>query len=95
MPPYKLKDLAEAGYIMGLATIGEVANHYLSHHYAYFLTEDLAEQTAHFELMVKGHEDDSIFKYLTDEDKRQMDEELEQAMEKANASASDEFKGIE
>jgi hypothetical protein len=95
MPPYTLKDLAEAGYIMGLATIGEVASHYLNHHYAYFLTEDLGEQSADFERLVRGHEDDSIFQYLTEADKAEMDDELEKAMEQANASASDEFKGIE
>jgi uncharacterized protein YbaA (DUF1428 family) len=81
MPPYTLKQLAEAGYVMGLPTIGEVASHMMSHHYAYFMTDYLSEEITHFELLVKGHEDESIFKYLTDEDKKRMDDELEKAME--------------
>lgn len=93
MPPYTLKYMAEAGYIMGLATIGEVANHMGSHYDAYFLIEDFAAQWQEFERVYKGHEDDSIFKYLTDADKARMDDELEEAMK--NSPAADEFKDIE
>lgn len=88
MPPYTLKYLAEAGYIMGLPTIGEVANHMTSHYDAYFLIEKFAEQMAEFEAMVAGHEEESIFKHLTDEDKKRMDDELEEAMRKSPAPES-------
>ena len=80
MPPYTLKYMAEAGYIMGLGTIGEVASHMGSHYDAYFLIEKFAEQWNEFAAMVKGHEDSSIDLWLTDDDKRRMDEELEAAM---------------
>lgn len=80
MPPYTLKYLAEAGYVMGLPTIGEVASHMRSHYDAYFLIENMAVEMEEFDTMVDGHEEESIFKYLTEDDKRRMDEELEKAM---------------
>lgn len=83
---YSLKSMAEAGYIMGLATIGEVANHMESHYDAYFLIENFAAEMAEFEKMIEGSEDDSIFKYLTEEDKARLDDELEKTM---NESADD------
>jgi DNA-directed RNA polymerase sigma subunit (sigma70/sigma32) len=91
MPPYTLKQLAEAGYIMGLPTIGEVANHMESHYDAYFLIEDFAAQMADFEKLVHRHEEDSIFKYLTDEDKKRMDDELEKALEESPLPDMEEF----
>jgi hypothetical protein len=93
MPPYTLKYLAEAGYIMGLPTIGEVAYHMECHYDAYFLIEDFAAQMADFERLVHGHENESIFKYLTDEDKKRMDDELEEAMENAPQPDSLEVTG--
>jgi hypothetical protein len=80
MPPYTLKYMAEAGYVMGLSTIGEVASHMSSHYDAYFLIEKFAEQWNEFAEMVKGHEDDSIDLWLTDHEKRLIDEEMETAM---------------
>ena len=80
MTEYTLKQLAESGYVMGLPTIGEVATHMELHYNAYFLIDNFAEEMADFEKLVKGHEDDSIFKYLTDADKARMDDELEKAL---------------
>jgi hypothetical protein len=77
---FTLKDMAEAGYIMGLPTIGEVASHVRSHYDAYFLIDTMETEMGSFDDLVKGHEDESIFKYLSDEDKRAMDDELEAAM---------------
>lgn len=78
---YNLKYLAEAGYIMGLGTIGEVANHMTSHHDAYFSLEHFDSESYDFDQLVTGHEEESIFKYLTDADKARMDDELEKAMQ--------------
>jgi len=83
MPPYTLKQLAESGYVMGLATIGEVASHMQSHYDAYFLIEDFAEQWQDFETLIDGHEEESIFKYIDEDDKRRMDDELEKAFEES------------
>jgi hypothetical protein len=80
MPPYTLKWMAEAGYVMGLSTIGEVASHMSSHYHAYFLIEKFAEQWNEFADMVRSHEDDSIDLWLTDDDKRRIDEEVEAAV---------------
>jgi hypothetical protein len=77
---YTLKSMAEAGYVMGLATIGEVANHMESHYDAYFLIDNFANEMEEFEKMIEGCADDSIFKYLTEEDKARLDDELEKAM---------------
>lgn len=84
---FTLKDLAEAGYIMGLATIGEVASHVRSHYDAYFLIETFETEMGNFDQLVAGHEDESIFKYLTEEDKRAMDDELEAAMKSSPGDA--------
>lgn len=89
MPPYTLKYMAEAGYIMGLPTIGEVANHMGSHYDAYFLIENFAEEWQDFEAVFKGHEDDSIFKFLTDEDKKRMDDELEETLNRPPPALDD------
>jgi hypothetical protein len=83
---YTLKSMAEAGYVMGLATIGEVATHMELHYHAYFLIENFAAEMAEFQKMIEGSEDDSIFKYLTEEDKARLDDELEKTM---NESADD------
>jgi hypothetical protein len=78
--PFTLKDLAEAGYIMGLATIGEVASHVECHYDAYWLISEVNERSRELNALIEGHEEDSIFKYLTDEDKKKMDDELEAAL---------------
>jgi len=76
-----LKAMAEGGYVMGLSTIGEVANHMRSHHYAYFLMDKTwGQQMQEFDEMVAGHEDDSIDLYLSDEKKREIDAEMEKMM---------------
>jgi hypothetical protein len=80
---FTLQDLAEAGYIMGLATIGEVANHVELHYDAYWLIEEMKERSAELNELIAGREDDSIFKYLSDLDKQRMDDELEQAMKES------------
>jgi len=77
---FTLKDLAEAGYIMGLATIGEVANHVELHYDAYWRIDEMKERSAELNELIDGKEDHSIFKYLTEEDKKKMDDELEAAM---------------
>lgn len=76
-----LKAMAEGGYVMGLSTIGEVADHMKSHHYAYFIQDKTwGQQMQEFEEMVAGHEDDLIDLYLTADEKRQIDGEMEKAM---------------
>jgi DNA-directed RNA polymerase sigma subunit (sigma70/sigma32) len=65
---------------MGLGTIGEVANHMELHYDAYFSIENYSSERAAFEELIDGHEDESIFKYLSDEDKARMDDELEKAL---------------
>lgn len=81
-----LKQLAEHGYIMGLPTIGEVAGHMLLHYDVYFSLERFTDERNEFEIMVAGHNDDSIFKYLTEEDKARMDDELEKTMNEGSAT---------
>lgn len=76
---FTLKDMAEAGYIMGLQTIGEVATHMECHHCAYFETAKFNQEMAEFEAMIDGHETDSVDLYLSAEDKKKMDDELEAA----------------
>lgn len=94
---YTLKNLAEDGYIMGLPTIGEVAEHMRLHYDAYFMIEGAEREMAMFDDMVEGHEDESIFKYLTDADKKRMDDELEKAMNEGpkNSGGFDENEGEE
>lgn len=94
MPPYSLKWMAESGYVMGLSTIGEVASHMGSHYDAYFLIEKFAEQWNEFADMVKSHENDSIDLWLTDDDKRRIDEEVEAAIT-ASAPVGDQRDEIE
>ena len=89
---FTLKDLAEAGYIMGLATIGEVASHVECHYDAYWLIEEVNERSAELNALTEGHDDDSIFKYLTDEDKARMDDELEKTLNESPVP-KDEFNG--
>lgn len=81
---YTLRWMAEAGYVMGLGTIGEVANHMRSHYDAYFTIDDVANHTGEYAEWceaVVSHEDSSIDLWLTDQDKREMDEELEAALD--------------
>lgn len=80
---FTLRDLAEAGYIMGLATIGEVASHVERHYDAYWLIAEVNERSAELCALIAGHEDDPIELHITDEDKRKMDAELDQAMNEA------------
>ena len=81
---YTLKWMAEAGYVMGLGTIGEVANHMESHYDAYFLITDVQNHTGEYKEFleqVASHENSSIDLWLTDEDKRKIDEELDKALD--------------
>ena len=80
---FTLQDMAQAGYIMGLGTIGEVASHMELHYDAYFSVENYSAERAAFEELIDGREDDSIFKYLSELDKQRMDDELEQAMKES------------
>jgi hypothetical protein len=77
MRPYTLKTMAVDGYFLGLATIGEVATHMELHYDLYFSIENLTAETAELHKLIERHEDDSIFKYLTEEDKARIDDELE------------------
>ena len=88
-----LKDMAEAGYIMGLATIGEVATHMQLHYGVYFSIEHFDSELHDFQAMIAGHEDKSIFDFLTQEDKTKMDDELEKAFGQADAMKDDEATG--
>jgi len=88
---FTLKDLAEAGYIMGLGTIGEVANHVEMHYDAYWLIEDINARSAELNELIEGHEDDLIFKHLTPEDMKRMDDELEQAMKDSPLPPPEDF----
>lgn len=92
---YSLKSMAESGYVMGLATIGEVANHMEAHYDAYFLIENFSAELAEFEKMIDGCEDDSIFKYLTEEDKARLDDELEKLMNESAEGEPDDGKFLE
>jgi len=77
---YNLKWMAEAGYLMGLKTIGEVANHVEAHYDAYFSVEHMDAESYDFELVYSGHEDESIDLYLSALDKQRLDEELDEAL---------------
>jgi hypothetical protein len=80
---YSLKWMAESGYVMGLSTIGEVASHMESHYDAYWLISDVANHTGPYADWcdaVASHLDSSIDLWLTDDDKRRIDEEMETAM---------------
>lgn len=79
-PNITLKSMAEGGYVMGLSTIGEVATHMDLHYDVYFQIENFAEEMRQFGELVRGHEDESIDQYLTTEDKKRMDDELDAAM---------------
>ena len=79
-----LKELAEGGYIMGLSTIGEVALHIELHYDAYWRIEDMKAESTALNILIDGHENDSIDLYLTEEDKRLLDEELEKVMEQSD-----------
>jgi hypothetical protein len=80
-----LKGMAEAGYVMGVETIGQVEQHMYSHHYAYFITENLHDELLALSALVTGHQDDSIDVYLTQEDKDRITAEIAAAMDKMNA----------
>lgn len=78
---YTLKDIAEAGYIMGLPTIGDVIAHITSHADGYRSLDEFNKRSIELHAVGRGHEEESIFKYITDENKARMDEELEKAMD--------------
>lgn len=75
---FTLEELAQSGYIMGLATIGEVASHIELHYDGYFSIEDFGRDWAAFETLIAGHTDDPIEMYVSDEVKRKIDEEMEE-----------------
>ena len=64
-----LKELAAEGYLVGLATIGDVARHLAQQEDAFDETEETLAA------IVKGHEHESIDMHLTLEDKRRMDDD--------------------
>jgi hypothetical protein len=72
--------MAEAGYIMGLSTIGEVATHMELHYDLHFSLDNYHAEVAEFNAVIEGHLDDSIELYLSAEDKKKMDDELDAAM---------------
>lgn len=82
-PQFSLVGLAEWGYTMGLSTLGEVAI-YIELHYDIFWKLDepgsVARGSAELQALIDGHEDDSIDKYLTEADKKRMDDELNAAL---------------
>lgn len=89
MRTYDLKFLAEAGYVMGLPTIGQVASHMHAHHYAYFTTDNLAHELGAFDELIEGHDDDLILNYLSEDDIKRMDDELERMMNAEKAPPED------
>lgn len=82
---YTLKGMAENGYIMGLTTIGEVATHMELHHDVYFSHKHFDTELYDFQTLIDGHEDESIDLYLSAEEKKQMDDELDQALREGPA----------
>jgi len=85
-----MKGMAESGYIMGLSTIGEVALHMELHYDAYFSIEHFADEMREFAAFVKGHEHDSIDLYLTEAEKKLIDDDMNEAFDKAaNQPAED------
>jgi hypothetical protein len=77
---YTLQWMAEAGYVLGLETIGEVWSHMQSHYDAYFLLDVLVAQLNQQLAVVRGHLDDRVDDYLTPEDKARMDKELDEVL---------------
>lgn len=71
------KRLAEGAYVMGLSTIGEMAGHVRCHYDAYFLIANYAAESAAFDALVTGHEQDAITVYLTPEDMQRIDAQIE------------------
>jgi hypothetical protein len=74
---FTLKGLAEDAYIMGLSTIGEIAEHMRCHCYAYFVIENFAAEMAAFDALAAGHEQDAITVYLTQDDISRIDAQLD------------------
>lgn len=75
---FTLKSLAQGAYVMGLSTIGEMAEHVRCHYDAYFLIADFHAEMAAFDELVATHEDDPISLYLTEEDVKRIDTQLDQ-----------------
>jgi len=89
--PFTLRKLAESAHIMGLSTIGEIAGHVRCHYDAYFLIENLAAEMAEFDALVATHEDDSVSLYLTEEDKKRLDEEVDAAFKAMHQDQPEDF----
>ena len=90
---FTLKSLAEGAYVMGLSTLGEMAEHVRCHHYAYFLTENLAAELAAFDALVATHEDDLITLYVTQEDMQRMDAEVDACLSRPITPDDDPWPG--
>lgn len=87
---WTLKGLAEMGYSCGLSTIGEVAGMAVSHHHAFFITANLTAELEAFYKVVEGHQNDPIDQYLTPEDKKRLDDELEAVLHAKDAQNTGE-----
>lgn len=93
-----IKAVAEAGYVMGLQTIGEVVSHVYCHYDAYFLLDHFAEQSEAFDMMTEAHLDKSIDEFITAEDKARIDKEMQETFQKdieANLIGGNSAKGDE
>lgn len=90
---FTLKGLAEGAYIMGLSTIGEMAEHVRCHHYAYFLIENFAAEMAAFDALVATHENDPITLYVTQEDMKRIDAEVDACLSRSNLPDDDSRRG--
>ena len=90
---FTLKGLAEGAYVMGLSTLGEMAEHVRCHHYAYFLVENFAAEMAAFDALVATHQDDPIALYITQEDMKRIDAELDACLSRSNSPDDDPWPG--
>jgi hypothetical protein len=88
-----LKALAEEGYGLGLATIGEVECHIVLHYDAYWLISELHTREAELRNLVSGHEDDACQQYLAASDMKRIDDEMAAYFERAHAHDEDTSHG--
>jgi hypothetical protein len=63
---------------MGLETIAEVVTQMQMHHYAYFVTENITEESAELDRLVAGHEDARVDEILTIEERNKIDREMDE-----------------
>lgn len=90
---FTLKGLAEGAYVMGLSTLGEMAEHVRCHYDAYFLIANFAAEMAAFDALIATHEDDLIALYVTPEDMKRIDAEVDACCSRFNTPDDDPWPG--